>query len=136
MAWLLLISEPMNADEKAIIEYLKGMALSLLFQARKSPGSQAKPDTKKTAVVFPILAQMVRTGLVEKDELGYFRFAMGHAEEKAQEQARVTPNPDRKCLRETAGKFFDGIVIDEDLDESLAYLKPSAPATGEGQKNG
>jgi hypothetical protein len=120
----------MHADEKAIVDYLKGWPHSFVSGkeiARKVGGRERYEDDRGWAI--PILAQMVRLGVLEADHLGYFRLKI--EEKKKQPRAHVSPQILR--ILKSSGRSFEGIAID-DLDDPPAYRKPSAPPPREGDK--
>ena len=84
----------MNAEEKAIIDYLKGWPYSFVSGreiARKVGGKARYEDDRGLAI--PIFAQMVRLGLIEADSYGAFRLMQDEKKKKA-------PRP--ACLAATA----------------------------------
>jgi len=116
----------MQADEKAIIDYLKGWPSSFVSGkeiARKVGGRDRYEEDRGWAL--PILAQMVRQGAIETDHLGYFKLKV--EEKKVRKKKHVSPQMLR--ILKTSGKSFDGWVIDADLDESdtLEYREISLP---------
>jgi hypothetical protein len=119
----------MNADEKAIIDYLKGWPHSYVSGrelARKVGGKARYDDDRGWAI--PILAEMVRLGVIEADAYGAFRLAQTDRKKKRQIQ-HVSPQLLR--ILKSSGKSFDGLTIDRDADdEESASPKPSYPATG------
>jgi hypothetical protein len=114
----------MNADEKAIIDYLKGWPHSFVSGreiARKVGGKARYDDDRGWAI--PILAQMVRLGLIEADPYGAFRLAQ---EEKKKKREIQHVSPQVLRILKTSGKSFDGISIDHDMDdEESTGRKPS-----------
>ena len=96
----------MNADEKAIIDYLKGWPHSFVSGreiARKVGGKARYEDDRGWAI--PILAQMVRLGLIEADPYGAFRLAQ---EEKKKKREIQHVSPQVLRILKTSGKSFDG----------------------------
>src|ERR1700679_1685168 len=99
----------MNADEKAIIDYLKGWPSSFVSGkeiARKVGGRERYEEDR--GWVIPILAQLVRLGVVESDYLGYFKLK-AQDDKKKRNQKHVSPQF-LKILK-SSGKSFDSIVI-------------------------
>jgi hypothetical protein len=118
----------MHADEKAIIDYLKGWPGAYVSGkeiARKVGGKGRYEDDRGWAI--SILAQMVRLGWVEADSYGYFRLK---AEDHKKKNNRSHVSPQILRILKSSGKSFDGIVIDDDSDEPPAYRKPSPPREG------
>jgi hypothetical protein len=123
----------MNADEKAIIDYLKGWPNTFVSGkeiARKVGGKERYDDDRGWAL--SILAQMVRTGLVEADYYGYFRLKLDDPKKKRTNR-HVSPQILR--ILKTSGRSFEGIVIDEeDSGGPTPYRPPSKSPAGEGEK--
>jgi len=124
----------MHADEKAIIDYLKGWPSSFVSGkeiARKVGGRERYEEDRGWAI--PILAQLVRLGMVESDYMGYFKLK-AQDDKKKRNQKHVSPQL-LKILK-SSGKSFDSIVIDSEAGESQSYGKPatSAAKTGEQTK--
>src|ERR1700689_299176 len=106
--------EAMNLDEKAIIDYLKGWPHSFVSGreiARKVGGKARYEEDRGWAL--PILAQMVRLGMIEGDAYGAFRLAQENKKKKRHVQ-HVSPQVLR--ILKSSGKSFDGIAIDHDMD--------------------
>jgi hypothetical protein len=104
-----------NADEKAIIEYLKSWPYSFVSGkeiARRASG-KARHD-KEPGWAVPLLAQMVQRGAIESDHLGYFKLKPEDRRKKKREQKQVSPQL-LKILK-SSGKSFDGLAIDEDAE--------------------
>ena len=121
----------MHADEKAIIDYLKGWPYSFVSGkeiARKVGGKARYEEDRGWAI--PILTQMVRTGLVEADHLGYYRLKL---EENKKKRPKTHVSPQILRILKSSGKSFDGIAIDDESGPP-AYRKPSPAAPREGEK--
>jgi hypothetical protein len=115
----------MNADEKAIIEYLRGWPYSFISGkeiARKAGGKRR--TEKEPGWAIPVLARMVRTGVLETDHLGHFRLNK-EMERKKRESKHVSPQMLR--ILKSSGKSFEGIVIDEDEEEPPKDNLPAKP---------
>ncbi len=69
-----------------------------------------------------VLAQLVRTGVIEDDHFGYFRLRL----DLKKRRPRIHIAPHILRILEKSGKQFEGMVIDEDAEESLPYL-PTPP---------
>jgi hypothetical protein len=107
--------EAMNLDEKAIIDYLKGWPNSFISGreiARKVGGKARYEEDRGWAL--PILAQMVRMGLIEADCFGAFKLAKEERKKKRHVQ-HVSPQVLR--ILKSSGKSFDGVTIDHDVEE-------------------
>jgi len=118
----------MNAEEKEIINYLKGWPNTFVSGkeiARKVGGRERYEDDRGWAI--PILAQMVRLGIIESDYLGYFR--LKKEDQKRKSGSRYVAPQILRILK-SSGKSFEGIAIDEDASEMPAYRKPSTPPSG------
>ena len=105
----------MNADEKAILDYLKGWPHSYVSGkeiARKVGGKARFEDDRGWAV--PILAQMIRMGLIETDSCGGFRIMQ---EEKKKKHVAQHVSPQLLRILKSSGKSFDGVTIDHDIEE-------------------
>jgi len=119
----------MQNDEKDIIDYLKGWPNSFVSGkeiARKVGGKERFEEDRGWAI--PILAQMVRHGMIETDHLGYFRLKVEDKKKKHQAQHI---SPQILNILKSSGKSFEGITIDETEDENPipAFPKPAkAPA--------
>ena len=123
----------MNADEKAIIEYLRGWPHSFISgkQIARKAGGRRRAE-KEPGWAIPVLALMVRTGLLETDNLGHFRLGK-EAEKKKRESKHVSPQMLR--ILKSSGKNFEGIVIDEDEEEAPKGNLPSQPRPPGGDKS-
>jgi hypothetical protein len=114
----------MNADEKAIIDYLKGWPHSYVSGkeiARKVGGKGRFEDDRGWAI--PILAQMVRLGMIEADPYGAFRLAV---EDKKKKRHVQHVSPQLLRILKSSGKSFDGVSIDHELeDDEPAPRRPS-----------
>jgi hypothetical protein len=122
----------MHADEKAIIDYLKGWPSSFVSGkeiARKVGGRERYEEDRGWAI--PILAQLVRLGVVESDYLGYFKLK-AQDDKKKRNQKHVSPQL-LKILK-SSGKSFDSIVIDSEADESQSYGKAATSAMKPGEQ--
>jgi hypothetical protein len=117
----------MNADEKAILDYLKGWPHSYVNGkeiARKVGGRGRYEENRGWAI--PILAQMVVLGLIEADAYGAFRIVGDDKKKKRHQVHYIAPQLLR--ILKSSGKSFDGVNIDDEVDdESPAYRKPSKP---------
>jgi hypothetical protein len=114
----------MNADEKDIIDYLKGWPHSYVSGreiARKVGGKARYEENRGWAI--PILAQMVRLGMIEADAFGAFRLAQNDKKKKRHVQ-HVSPQVLR--ILKSSGKSFDGITIDHDTDEEESNSRKSS----------
>jgi hypothetical protein len=116
----------MHADEKAIIDYLKGWPNSFVSGkeiARKVGGRERFDDDRGWAL--PILVQMVRHGILETDHLGCYKLKL--EEKKNRNKKHVSPQM-LKILK-SCGRSFDGVVLDDGLNEPPipVYRKPSPP---------
>lgn len=121
----------MHADEKAIIDYLKGWPYSFVSGkeiARKVGGKARYEEDRGWAI--PILAQMVRTGLVEADHLGYYKLK---TEENKKKRPKTHVSPQILRILKSSGKSFDGISIDDDTSGPPVYRKPTPAAPREGE---
>jgi hypothetical protein len=105
----------MNADEKAIVDYLKSWPKSFVSGreiARKVGGKHRYEEDRSWAV--PILMEMVNQGLVESDCMGSFR--LRHEEKKKNRFQRHVSPQILRILR-NSGKSFAGVTIEIDSDE-------------------
>ncbi len=122
----------MNADEKAILEYLRSWPHSYISGkeiARKVSGKRRYAEDRGWAI--SILREMVRAGTLETDYLGHFRPMQGD-EKKKRPAKHVSPQILR--ILKSSGKSFEGIVIDEDTEEPPKNQKSSPPAApGDGK---
>jgi hypothetical protein len=115
----------MTADEKDIIQYLKGWPHSFVSarEIARKVGSRKRYEENR-GWALPILVHMVCTNLLETDHLGAYRLRVEDVKKKRR-QTHVSPQL-LKILK-SAGKSFDGFVIDEDGDD-LPVLKYRLPA--------
>ena len=125
----------MNADEKAIIDYLKEWPSSFVSGreiARKVGGKERYEEDRGWAM--PILAQMVRIGLVEADNYGHYR--LKQEEKKKRQKTHVSPQI-LKILK-SSGKSFDTFNIENDVDEPPVptYQPPTKLPAQNGKKDG
>jgi hypothetical protein len=121
-----------QADEKAIIDYLKGWQSSFVSAkeiARKVGGKGRYADDRGWAL--PILAQLVRDGVLETNQLGGFKLKQEDVRKKRHEK-HVSPQL-LKILK-SSGKSFDGIIIDTEDGEALPYGKPFQPTPRPGEQ--
>lgn len=115
----------MNADEKAIIDYLKGWPNTFVSGrevARKVGGKERYNEDRGWAL--PILGQMVRLGMLEADQYGYYRLRV--ESRKKREKTHVSPQILR--ILKSSGKSFGTFNLDSDEDDSEipTYQPPSA----------
>src|SRR5580704_9362611 len=104
----------MQTDEQDILDYLKawpGSFVSGKEIARKVGGKDRFEDDHGWAL--PILAQMVRHGLVESDHHGGYR--LKPPEKKKREPQHVSPQL-LKILK-SSGKNFEGGEVDDGNNE-------------------
>ena len=102
----------MNADEKAIVDYLKTWPSSFVSGreiARKVGGKHRYEEDRGWAV--RILAKLVTDGLLEKDHLGYFRIRQ---EDPKKRKTRKHISPQMLRILKNSGKNFESIVIDDE----------------------
>jgi biotin operon repressor len=119
----------MQTDEQDILDYLKawpGSFVSGKEIARKVGGKDRFEDDHGWAL--PILAQMVRHGLVESDHHGGYR--LKPPEKKKREPQHVSPQL-LKILK-SSGKNFEGGEVDDGNNEPPipSYRAPAAPEDG------
>ncbi len=125
----------MTADQKAIIQYLKGWPNAFVSGkeiARKVGGAERYSEDRGWAL--PILAQMCRLGMIEADQYGYFR--LKQEEQKKRHKMHVAPNM-LKILK-SSGKSFDTFVIEDETDNDIPGLtyRPRHMSSGfDGQKS-
>ncbi len=114
----------MSTEEKEIIEYLKGWPYTFVSGreiARKVGGKLRYDDDRGWAL--SILAQMVRAGVLESDHLGYFRLK---PEENKKKRNNKHVSPQILRILKSSGKSFEGVEIDNEVEEVPVYRKPSA----------
>jgi hypothetical protein len=122
----------MQTDEQDILDYVKawpGSFVSGKEIARKVGGKERFESDHGWAL--PILAQMVRHGVLETDHHGGFR--LKPPEKKKREPQHVSPQL-LKILK-SSGKRFDGVTFDDAKSEPPipVYRKPdetTAPVDG------
>ena len=119
----------MTAEEKAIIQYLKGWPHSFVSGreiARKVGGKERYNEDRGWAL--PILIQMVRANSLETDYLGHYRLKI---EDQKRKRNQTYVSPQLLRILKSAGKSFETFVIDEDEEEGPVsiYQKPTS-ATG------
>jgi hypothetical protein len=118
----------MNADERAITDYLKGWPNAFVSGreiARKVGGKKRYEEDHGWAI--SALTHLVMLGLVEGDHYGYFRLKA----DKKKRRPQTHISPQMLKILEKSGKTFEGIAIDEDVDEAAlpTYTNlPSKPA--------
>jgi hypothetical protein len=109
----------MNADEKSILDYLKGWPHSYISGrelARKVGGKARYEEDRGWAI--PILADMVRRGLIEADPYGAFRLGQEDSRKKKHDHHVEHVSPQVLRILKSSGKSFDGITIDHDNDDA------------------
>jgi hypothetical protein len=119
----------MHADEKAILDYMKGWPHSFVSGreiARKVCGKKRYEDDRGWAV--PHLAQLVQAGLLETDHLGYFKLLV---DESKKHNVHRHVSPQLLKILKTSGKSFDGIAIDSEDDAPISYRKAGSPKPGD-----
>ena len=125
----------MQTDEQDILDYLKGWPNSFVSGreiARKVGGKQRFDENHGWAI--PVLAQMVRHGILETDHLGSFRLKQ-EVKKKRHEPQHVSPQI-LKILK-SSGKSFEGLDLEKEPDQPTipVYRKPGTPAApGAGDK--
>lgn len=110
----------MNADEKAIVNYLKGWPNAFVSGkeiARKVGGTERYNDDRGWAL--PILAQMCRLGVIEADQYGYYRLKQ---EDQKKKEHKVHLAPQMLKILKSSGKAFDTFVLEDDGEEELPGL--------------
>ncbi len=119
----------MNADEKSIIDYLKGWPNSYVSGkeiARRVGGRGRYEENRGWAI--PILAQLVMLGLIEADAYGAFRLVQDDKKKKRHEIRYIAPQVIK--ILKSSGKSFDGLDLDDEEngdDKKLQYRKPGSP---------
>ncbi|MDB6112347.1 MAG: hypothetical protein JWR69_4097 [Pedosphaera sp.] len=115
----------MNADEKAIVDYLKSWPKAFVSGreiARKVGGKHRYEQDRSWAV--PILMEMVNNGLVDTDSMGCFRLKRQDEKKKHGFQRHVSPQILR--ILRNSGKSFEGVTIEIDVDEPDEPAQPEA----------
>src|SRR4051794_29847510 len=125
----------MNADEKAIVDYLKSWPKAFVSGreiARKVGGKHRYEEDRSWAL--PILMEMVNNGLVDTDGLGCYRLKRPDEKKKHHFQRHVSPHILR--ILRNSGKSFEGVTIEIDADEpdepAQPIIEPLRPPTGNG----
>lgn len=105
----------MNADEKAIVDYLKCWPNAFISgrEIAKKVGGKAR-YAQDRGWAIPILAQMIRMGLIEADSYGGFRLIKDDKKKKRQHH-HVAPQILR--ILKSSGKSFDDVIIDHETDD-------------------
>jgi hypothetical protein len=122
----------MKADEKGIMDYLKQWPYSFVSGreiARKVGGKHRYEEDRGWAI--PILTDLVRSGLVESDQLGHYRLKPDPKKKKARQQFIA---PQLLRILKSSGKSFDSVIIDDDLDD-LSPLRYRKPKTESGNRD-
>jgi hypothetical protein len=120
----------MSTDERAIVDYLKSwpsLFVSGREIARKVGGKKRFEEDRGWAI--PILSQLILVGVIEPDFYGGFR--LKKRDKKRGPRTHVSPQ--MMAILEKSGKNFEGIVIDEDGEDSSAI---SPDATVSSTQNG
>ena len=102
----------MHADERAIVDYLKGWPNTFVSGreiARKVGGRDRLEEDRGWAI--PHFANLVRIGLIESDHLGHYRLKQEENSKKKRFKKHVSPQI--LNILKSSGKSFDGIVIDD-----------------------
>ena len=113
----------MNADEKAIFDYLKACPRTFISGreiARKVWGKPRYEEDRYWAV--PILAAMVTRNWLETDCAGCFRIK---PEERKKNKLRRHVSPQILRILKSSGKTFDSIVIENDDEDTLTHIPAS-----------
>jgi hypothetical protein len=109
----------MSTDQKAIVDYLKTwphLFISGREIARKVGGKKRCAEDRYWAQ--PILVEMVREGLLETDAMNGYRVKVEDRKKKNKALNRHV-SPQILRILKSSGKKFDGLVIDEDLADTL-----------------
>jgi hypothetical protein len=116
----------MNADEKAIIDYLKGWPNSFISGREVARKVNKERYNEDRGWALSILKQMVRLGVLEADQYGYYR--LKQEEKKKRQKTHVSPQI-LKILK-SSGKSFEALIVDDGTDEPPipTYRPPSRPA--------
>jgi hypothetical protein len=113
-----------NADEKAIIDYLKASPKTFISGreiARKVWGKARYEEDRYWAV--PILAALVTKNWLETDCAGCFRIK---PEERKKKNIRRHVSPQILRILKSSGKSFDSIVLEfNDDDDGLSSVPVS-----------
>lgn len=124
----------MTADQKAIIQYLKGWPNAFVSGkeiARKVGGAERYTEDRGWAL--PILAQMCRLGMIEADQYGYFRLKL----EDQKKRHKIHVAPQMLKILKSSGKSFDTFIIEDDPEDDVPGLsyRPRQLGSGlDGQK--
>ena len=123
----------MQTEETEILDYLKAWSGSYISGkeiARKVGGKERFAKNQGWAI--PILAQLVRYGILETDQHGGFRIK---PVEKKKRQLPEHVSPQILKILKSSGKSFEGVSIEEEPDKPAipAYRNPgmaTAPVEG------
>ncbi len=117
----------MNADEKAIFDYLKAWPHTFISgkEIARKLGIKGRYEEDRFWAI-PILAVMVNKKWLETDSMGYYRI---NSEDRKKEKKRHHVSPQIIRILKSSGKNFDSFIADDDEDElSLpSVLKPKKP---------
>jgi hypothetical protein len=118
----------MQNDEKDIIDYLKGWPGSFVSgkEIARKVGGKERFD-KDHGWAIPVLAQMVRLGMIETDHLGHFRLK---PEVKKKRPRHEHVSPQILKILKSSGKSFEGVSIEDDPAESDKPPIPYYPKSG------
>jgi hypothetical protein len=112
----------MHVDEKAIMDYLKAWPHTFVSGreiARKVGGKRRYAEDRGWAI--PVLSHMIQVGLIDTDNFGHFRLKSN--DKKKKDGRHVSPQILR--ILKSSGKTFEGVVIDEDTEDSAEKIKPA-----------
>ena len=120
----------MQADEKAIVDYLKAFPNTFVSGrelARKVCGKRRYSEDRNWAI--PSLRRLVQDGILETDPSGHYRIKQTGSKKK---HARQHVSPQILRILKSSGKNFETIVIEEDEEEAARAIKPLSQQQPEG----
>ena len=108
----------MDADERDIVQYLKGFPnqfVSFKEVSRRAGGKRRYRQEPEWAA--PVLSRLIEKGSIESDSTGHYRLK----ERPKREKPTHWVSPQIRKILEGSGKDFDGVFdVDKD-DEDLAH---------------
>ena len=120
----------MQADEKAIVDYLKGWPNTYVSGKEIARKVSRKKYDEDRGWARPILARMVNMGTIETDHFGHYRLKV---EQKKDRKTRFM-SPQMRNLLQKSGKSFETFTIELDEEtESIPVFQPRTPAGTSGK---
>jgi hypothetical protein len=114
----------MQAEERAIVEYLKGWPNTYVSGKEIARKVSRKKFEEDRGWAIPLLVRMVNMGTIETDHFGQYKLKIASKKDRK----RRYMSPQMVNLLQKSGKSFETFVIDVDSEEeSIPTFRPRKP---------